>query len=64
MPAQWTAELLGEMHLHRITAIQLSKKLGMNPKYVSAVMNGRRSPKEAEVKFKTALAELINEKKG
>lgn len=33
MPAQWTAELLGEMHLHRITAIQLSKKLGMNPKY-------------------------------
>lgn len=64
MPAQWTAEILGEMHLHGVTAKQLSEKLGFNPKYVSAVMNGRRSPKEAETKFRTALAELIDEKKG
>lgn len=64
MPAQWTAEILGEMHLHGVTAKQLSEKLGFNPKYVSAVMNGHRSPKEAEAKFRAALAELIDEKKG
>ena len=64
MPAQWTAEILGEMHLHRITAKQLSEKLGYNPKYVSAVMNGRKTPKKAEAKFRAALAELIDEKKG
>jgi len=64
MPAQWTAEILGEMHLHRITAKELSKKLGLNEKYVSAVMNGRRNPKKAEARFKAALAELIDEKKG
>lgn len=45
MPAQWTAEMIGAMHLIGITAKELSKQLGYNPKYVSAVLNGKRNPK-------------------
>lgn len=45
MPAQWTAEMIGAMHLIGTTAKELSKQLGYNPKYVSAVLNGKRNPK-------------------
>ena len=62
MPAQWTAELIGEMHLNGITAKQLAKKVGWNPKYLSSVVNGHCEPKAAEMKLKSALNELIQDK--
>ena len=62
MPAQWTAEILGKMHLNSITAKELAAKLGINSKYVSAIMNGRREPRNAEQNFRAALDELIHEK--
>lgn len=48
MPAQWTAEVVGKMHLHKITAVQLAEKIGWHPKYLSAVLNGKRQPKQGE----------------
>lgn len=62
MPAQWTAKILGEMHLHGVTAKQLAQKLGLHEKYVSAIMNGHKEPAGAEAKFRTALKEIIHEK--
>jgi nitroimidazol reductase NimA-like FMN-containing flavoprotein (pyridoxamine 5'-phosphate oxidase superfamily) len=62
MPEQWTAEIIGKMHLNCITAKELSAQLGYNPKYVSAVMNGHREPKGAEQRFNAALDELITAK--
>lgn len=59
MPAQWTAELIGEMHLRKITSTQLAGALGYHPKYISAVLNGHREPKGAEQKFRDALQMLI-----
>lgn len=63
MPAQWTADIIGEMHLHGITAKQLSTRLGYNPKYVSAILNGHREPKGAEQAFRNALRKLISQDK-
>jgi transcriptional regulator with XRE-family HTH domain len=62
MPAQWTGEIIGDLHLHHLTAKQLSEQLGYNPKYVSAVLNGHRNPKNAEQTFRKALNELIHKK--
>lgn len=62
MPEQWTADIIGEMHLKRITAKELSAQLGYNSKYVSTVLNGHRSPKNAEQTFRRALDELIKQK--
>lgn len=59
MLAQWTGEIVGKMHIHGITAIDLAKKLGCNPKYLSTVLNGKRCPKNAEKQFSLALDELI-----
>lgn len=62
MPAQWTADLIGEMHLNKITAKQLAATVGWNPKYLSAVLNGHENPKNAEKKLKDVLEKLIVQK--
>ena len=58
IPAQWTAEIIGEMHLAGVTAKQLAAEVGWHDKYLSAVMNGHREPKKAEEKLRAALAHL------
>lgn len=61
MPAKWTADLLGKMHLAGVTAKQLAEEVGWNPKYLSVVLNGHKEPKGAEEKLNAALERLISE---
>ena len=63
MPKDWTGELVGLMHCHRITGLQLAEKLGVTIRYVSMVLNGHRDPPGAEVRFREAVAEIIRERK-
>ena len=65
MPAQWTGDLLSEMHLAGVTSKQLAEEAGWHPKYLSAVLNGRRTPKRAEETLKKAMIriELKRERK-
>lgn len=58
MPAQWTADILGEMHLKGITMKRLAEGLGWHPKYLSKVLNGHVNPKGAEAKICAALAAI------
>ena len=60
MPAKWTAEIVGTLHLHGITAKQLAGAMGWNPKYLSQVLNGRKTPAKAEGKVRKALDELLS----
>lgn len=62
MPAQWTANLLGEMHLAGVTAKQLAAEAGWHEKYLSVVLNGHREPKNAEQTLRAALARLVEKK--
>ena len=62
MPDKWTSDLIADMHVHRITRIQLADKLSYTPEYVSMVLNGKREPKNAEQVFREALDALIAEK--
>lgn len=59
MPAQWTAEIIGNMHLNCITARELAAELGIDYRYLSMILNGHRTPKNAEVRCREALARLI-----
>ena len=59
MLAQWTADIIGKMHLNNITAKQLAAAIGWNPKYLSQVLNGHKSPKGAEEKVRIGLDQII-----
>lgn len=64
MPAQWTAEIIGKMHLAGVTMKQLAAEAGWHEKYLSAVLHGHRNPKGTEEKLRSALARLTGEKNG
>lgn len=59
MPAQWTGQLIGEMHLNGITAKQLATEAGYTAEYISMVLNGHRQPKNAEQILRAAFDRLI-----
>ena len=60
MPAQWTAEIIGKMHLSGITHKRLAEEVGWHPKYLSAVLNGKKTPTSAENKLRSALNKLLS----
>lgn len=59
MPAQWTGDLIGEMHIHGISKKRLAVEVGWHEKYLSAVINGHVEPKGAEEKLRAALERLV-----
>lgn len=58
MPAQWTGEVVGQMHVAGISNKLLAAHLGYSPEYVSMVLNGKREPPGAEERFRQAVEEL------
>lgn len=55
MPAQWTGEVIGDMHLAGVTMKRLADEVGWHEKYLSAVLHGHREPRDAEQKVRSAL---------
>ena len=64
MRAQWTGEIVGKLHIHKIQHRTLANKLNIDETYVSAILNGRRAPTGAEKKFRNAVDEIIKERGG
>ena len=62
MLAKWTGDVVGALHVHNIEIRELAKKIGWAPEYLGKILNGKREPKNAEEKVKSALEELIKEK--
>jgi hypothetical protein len=61
MPAQWTGDLVGKMHCHRISKKRLAQELGYVVEYVSMVLNGHREPPNAEQQFNDAVNRIIEQ---
>ena len=59
MIAQWKGDLVGRMHLHRVTITELSQEMGVTREYLSTVLNGHRDPKGMEQKMNDALDSLV-----
>ena len=66
----WTAIIVGRLHLHRITQVQLANRCGYSPEYLCTVLNGKKTFKSAQAKERTkgkifdALEELESESRG
>lgn len=62
MSEMWTADVVGQMHLHKITGIELAQELGVTNRYVSMLLNGHRTPKGAEQKCRTAIESILKKR--
>lgn len=58
----WIANVVGKMHVNKISNIELAKKLNVTPQYISELLNGKKSPKGAEERITAAVDEIIAEK--
>ena len=58
----WIANVVGKMHVNKISNIELAKKLNVTPQYISELLNGKKSPKGAEERITAAVEEIIAEK--
>ena len=61
---KWTGAIVGKMHNHSVTNIELANKLNIDKNYVSMILNGKKTPKGAKKRFENALNEIIAEKEG
>ena len=58
----WIAEVVGKMHIHKITQVELAKRIGIRRDYLNKILNGFDKPANAEERVKKALDELITER--
>lgn len=58
MPAKWTGELVAEIHNAGLTIKEVAEAAGMNPKYISTVLNSDGDATKAEFKLRSALNRL------
>lgn len=63
MKDEWTGHAVGIMHVYGINAEVLAEKIGWHPKYLSAILNCKKKPEEAETKVMSALTELVDERR-
>jgi predicted urease superfamily metal-dependent hydrolase len=59
MLAQWEVEFFGKKRAHKVKDFEIAKELGWHPGYLSMVLNGKRTPKDAEKKLSAALDAII-----
>lgn len=58
MLKKWIGEVVGEMHIRKISANQLAEHMGMTPEYISMILNGHREPKDIEDRLRKAIEEI------
>ena len=64
MRALWAGQLIGDMYDAHVSARQLADYMGLTPEYVSMVLNGKKTPKGAAQRLRSALQEMCNGKAG
>ena len=60
---EWTGEVIGIMHNNRVSFQQVADAVGWNVKYLSAILNGRRTPAGAEMMVREALDMILHDRK-
>ena len=58
---KWTGEVVGTMHIYRISFKKLAERMGVTNRYLSAILNCKKRPKDCENRVRQALNELIQE---
>ena len=59
---KWTGDLVGLMHVNKISKTELAAELGVTREYVSMVLNGHRDPVDAQKRFTSAIDQIIDKR--
>ena len=59
--SNWIASAVGKMHINKISNIELAKKMNVTPQYISMILNGKKSTKNAESRINDAIDSIISE---
>lgn len=59
---RWISTAVGKMHTNRITQIELAKHMGVTNDWISLILRGKRTPKNARERIMTAINEIIAER--
>ena len=51
---KWTGNLIGKMHNAKITQQDIADELGTTKAYISMILNGKRTPKNAKQRLEEA----------
>lgn len=51
--------MVGTMHIHSITMVELANQMGVSNKWLSSILNCKEKPADAEFRVWKALLELI-----
>ena len=56
----WIADVVGKMHSHKISQIDLAERYGCSREFMNRILNGAVSPpREAKERILTAIDDLI-----
>lgn len=58
----WIAEAVGKMHINHITQKDIAERLGVTNDYISMILLGKKTPKNAEERITNAINEIIAER--
>ena len=58
----WIAEVVGKMHIHRITQEALAERVGVRREHICKVLGGKESGVKLKDKILTAVDEMIEMK--
>lgn len=62
MMEKWIANVVGKMHLNKVTQTELANKLGIRREYLNKILNGAETPANAKERIIKALNEIIESK--
>lgn len=60
----WIAEAVGTMHINKITQNDIAKHMNVTPDYISMILRGVKTPKNAEERIMAAIDDIISERRG
>ena len=59
---QWIANAVGKMYVNKVSQTDIAKKMGVTNDYIWMILNGKKSPKNAEARITTAISDIIRER--
>lgn len=60
---KWTGQLVGKMHIERVSSVELAAELGCTKAYVSMILNCKKKPAGIQQRMEAAVDAIISRRK-